>query len=801
METTPATYNFDPIVTGDTFAQRSIVDGELVITPYQFKVNFDLTGFDISMKFMKRYLPDPVKTIATESGITITAPTSGEFKITPFIVDWASGIAYYVIKFTKDGVSSFIKGIVPVLDDYEYGSTPIVAPSPITVSFIFPKGEKGDKGDPGDPANFNQYQVTVETYAEMLDAATGELPKVVRVLIDENKGMTDTEYTYYPDGRIMWTASIAEERPVGFQAMAMISSKPEVSGFPVTVGETGFPVRIVNAPLVNLDNLSVIGHWDCSSLTGYADNALVPVLADASGFGNHLVQRISTQQPIKQMNDGMPVLSFDGTKRLANASFGSNTLVSTAQDIPFTIAMVVKVNSTQTVELPAILKSGAVTAPLNILVHNPAADKTGSVYMSGNALNSSTRGKSMLDDQWHVLVFTFDSLATISWVDGYLTNTQTTGNMLLNKLITPVVGDTFSGSLAELIFLNKRIDQNTIHNLTQQLARKWSIDIDSANVSNGPASTVNEDTVTADGSTIRIWTPPVPAENTPLILFCHPQGQTEKVNSATFAFPLIHAAVSMGWYVAGSSMGTVSTPGGTASSWGNPTAQAALRQLYDLMMTRHNFTSVILLGASMGGFASALAVTKNTIPNVKGVYFIDPALSLLSMYRLSAYTSTVDAGYSIVAGTLSGAVTAGANSVLSTVSFPAGTKIIIDPLGANPEQLTTGSPSGAGPFTIPITTPLGFNHSSGVKISDYGTKTLGFDAMLESKEAFSGIALRFVASSTDTITVQSNHTTPFQAQVSGIASESAIVQHLGLHLNGGATQSKDFVDFVTRAID
>ncbi len=142
MAATPAIYNFDPIVTGDTFAQRSIVSGDLVITPFQFKVNFDLTGYDISMKFMKRFLQDPVKSISTESGITIIDAAAGEFEITPFIVDWASGTTYYVIKFTKGDVSSFIKGIVPVMDDYEYGSTPIVAPSPINVSFIFPKGRK-----------------------------------------------------------------------------------------------------------------------------------------------------------------------------------------------------------------------------------------------------------------------------------------------------------------------------------------------------------------------------------------------------------------------------------------------------------------------------------------------------------------------------------------------------------------------------------------------------------------------------------------------------------------------------------
>jgi len=76
---------------------------------------------------------------------------------------------------------------------------------------------------------------------------------------------------------------------------------------------------------------------------------------------------------------------------------------------------------------------------------------------------------------------------------------------------------------------------------------------------------------------------------------------------------------------------------------------------------------------------------------------------------------TVTAG---VSTTLSATTTAGATSITTAVSIPASSTIQID-TGANVEYAVTGTPSGTGPFTIPITTPaagLAKGHTSGVTV-------------------------------------------------------------------------------------
>lgn len=47
----------------------------------------------------------------------------------------------------------------------------------------------------------------VSTYALMLDIATSSRLKIIKVLNDENKGITNAIYHIYPDGVRMWIAS------------------------------------------------------------------------------------------------------------------------------------------------------------------------------------------------------------------------------------------------------------------------------------------------------------------------------------------------------------------------------------------------------------------------------------------------------------------------------------------------------------------------------------------------------------------------------------------------------------------
>lgn len=68
--------------------------------------------------------------------------------------------------------------------------------------------------------------------------------------------------------------------------------------------------------------------------------------------------------------------------------------------------------------------------------------------------------------------------------------------------------------------------------------------------------------------------------------------------------------------------------------------------------------------------------------------------------------------------TLSASVAAGATSISTAATIPAGTLVQIG-TGATAEIVTTGTPTGTGPYTIPISTPttgLAFAHASAVAV-------------------------------------------------------------------------------------
>jgi hypothetical protein len=77
------------------------------------------------------------------------------------------------------------------------------------------------------------------------------------------------------------------------------------------------------------------------------------------------------------------------------------------------------------------------------------------------------------------------------------------------------------------------------------------------------------------------------------------------------------------------------------------------------------------------------------------------------------------------ATTLSSPSTIGATSISTAATIPAGSVIRID-TAANTEYAITGTPSGVGPFTIPITTPatgLTIAHSTSVAVTTQTTHT------------------------------------------------------------------------------
>lgn len=50
----------------------------------------------------------------------------------------------------------------------------------------------------------------VSSYADMLHYATGQSYIKFLVVNDENKGTQYTTYEYYPNGKLMWVASVEE---------------------------------------------------------------------------------------------------------------------------------------------------------------------------------------------------------------------------------------------------------------------------------------------------------------------------------------------------------------------------------------------------------------------------------------------------------------------------------------------------------------------------------------------------------------------------------------------------------------
>lgn len=124
---------------------------------------------------------------------------------------------------------------------------------------------------------------------------------------------------------------------------------------------------------------------------------------------------------------------------------------------------------------------------------------------------------------------------------------------------------------------------------------------------------------------------------------------------------------------------------------------------------------------------------RNNDSNLQGLYqgAGDSAVDL----EFSAYPDSI--GYALriigpdtvtpgVSTTLSTAVsTTGATSISTAASIPVGSTIMIDS-GSKVEYATTGTPTGAGPYTIPIATPtsgLTFTHASGATVVSQTTHT------------------------------------------------------------------------------
>jgi pimeloyl-ACP methyl ester carboxylesterase len=229
---------------------------------------------------------------------------------------------------------------------------------------------------------------------------------------------------------------------------------------------------------------------------------------------------------------------------------------------------------------------------------------------------------------------------------------------------------------------------------------------------------------------------------------------------------------------------------------GNATAQNALALLRAKVIADYGLpanTPTMLIGASMGGMASMSAVARQTLPAgvLKGVFLIDAAFSLFDMYKTSYY-SEIDTAYGVVFATLSGAVAAGATALPGTGSYAAGAQLVVGGGTAGAEKVTV-APGGSTGTSIPITTALANAHASGERVSDFATKTDGYDPLVAANANFTGLPVRYTASNADTLVPIDPNTLAMQARLAGVASGKEVVMHLMGHLAEGATNPADFV--------
>src|ERR1700759_1448465 len=155
----------------------------------------------------------------------------------------------------------------------------------------------------------------------------------------------------------------------------------------------------------------------------------------------------------------------------------------------------------------------------------------------------------------------------------------------------------------------------------------------------------------------------------------------------------------------------------TQGTWLTPTyylpvTSADFEVDYDqLQDTSYRNNDSNLQGLYQGAGSSAVDVQFNAYPDSIGY-----ALRIIG-------PDTVSAG---VTPTLSTTTTAGATSISVAATIPVGSIVQIG-TGATVEYFISGTPSGSGPYTIPVATPatggLTYPHTSGVAVATATTHT------------------------------------------------------------------------------
>lgn len=291
---------------------------------------------------------------------------------------------------------------------------------------------------------------------------------------------------------------------------------------------------------------------------------------------------------------------------------------------------------------------------------------------------------------------------------------------------------------------------------------------------------------------LRVWAPStIDGTPRPLIIWNHPAAANELIGASYWAFPIIHAALNAGYMVvAGRNHNDV---------WTSAIAEADVLNAHNYVNANINpVNKVVLMGASMGGALTAIAVANGSVPNVKGAVLIDPACNLSWCYGTAALEPSINPGMGIISGTLSSAMSStGLTSVPTTASFPTvGTVLRLGNTTANVEDVTT---TGASTGTSVAVTATTKTHASGDHVSDYPTKTLNRDPCLRPAADYAGKRWLFLSSTADTLCPGPQNADVIASLINaGAPTEVTEQRHIGGHLSTGNVQPQVILPFLAR---
>ncbi len=124
----------------------------------------------------------------------------------------------------------------------------------------------------------------------------------------------------------------------------------------------------------------------------------------------------------------------------------------------------------------------------------------------------------------------------------------------------------------------------------------------------------------------------------PLVLYAHGSGQTATAPTSDGGGGIYRSLVTNGFAVASSDQHGI--------NWGNQASVDDLVDLYRYILARHAVGPVILMGQSMGGLSSLLALAERRIPGVVGWLGVYPVTNLRSMFD-GGFTQQVRNAYSL----------------------------------------------------------------------------------------------------------------------------------------------------------